>query len=149
MNNPANDIEPTRLPSLAPLQFLHGQWEAISQPGEAVGRFSFEPRLLARVILRTNYADYPATEERPAVRHEDLMVIYLDDAQALRADYFDSEGHVIRYAGHIGANNEVSFTSSPTSTAPSFRLAYRLTEPDVLDGTFEIAEPGQPNVFSP
>lgn len=134
---------------MAPLHFLLGQWEAISRAGEAVGGFSFDLQLLARVIVRTNYADYPATGERPAFRHEDLMVIYLDDAQALRADYFDSEGHVIRYAGQVGAPDQVTFTSSPASAGPGFRLAYRLTDPGVLAGTFEITSPDQAGKFSP
>ncbi len=148
-NPSAAHTEATQPPSLAPLQFLHGRWEAISPPGEAMGGFSFEPQLLGRVLVRTNYADYPATQERPAFRHEDLMVIYLDAAQALRADYFDSEGHVIRYAGQVGAANEVTFTSPPTSTGPGFRLAYRLTDADVLAGVFEITSPDAPNTFSP
>ena len=134
---------------LAALQFLLGDWEAISQPGEATGGFSFTPALLSHVIVRTNYAAYLATSERPAFRHEDLMVIYVDDGQKLRADYYDSEGHVIRYEGRLEAPGEVAFVSAATAVGPGFRLSYRQVAPGLLDGVFEVASPQQPGTYAP
>jgi hypothetical protein len=124
---------------LAALQFLLGEWEAISRPGEATGGFAFTPALLSHVIVRTNYSDQPASDERPAFRHEDLMVIYVDDSEVLRADYYDSEGHVIRYEGQLGPAGEVAFVAAATAAGPGFRLSYRQVEPGFLEGRFEIA----------
>ncbi len=133
---------------LAALQYLLGRWKAISLAGEAEGGFSFELQLLGRVMVRTNYAAYPANRERVAFRHEDLMVIYTDDLPGLRAAYFDSEGHVIHYTGQVTAANTVVFTSLPAADGPGFRLTYSLIEPDVLAGKFETASPQAPDQFS-
>ena len=134
---------------LAPLSFLIGQWEAQSSPGEPTGGFTFAPDLLGQVMLRTNYADYPAAPDHPAFRHEDLMVLYMDGAQTLRADYYDSEGHVIRYTGEISGTGQVAFTSEPTPDGPGFRLAYRSDADGMLTGTFEIALPQQSGKYAP
>ena len=131
------------------LHFLLGTWNAVGEgkPGQANGASTFARALQGRVITRTSYADYPATEKRPASRHEDLMVIYAD-GDALRADYYDSEGHVIRYAVHaVGADRAV-FTSDVVAGQPRYRLTYILQAPGKLDGTFEIAPPGQPEKFA-
>ncbi len=124
------------------LSFLIGEWVALSQPGEPTGGFTFSLQLQGKAILRTNYADYPATAGRPASRHEDLLVIYLEDG-ALRGDYYDSEGHVIRYTGESGPG-VVTFTSPPTANEPGFRLSYRLAPGGLLEGAFEIITPGGP-----
>jgi hypothetical protein len=126
-----------------------GKWEAISGPGEATGSFSFALQLQSQVMIRTNYAEYPATSERPADRHDDLMLIYWEEALGLRADYYDSEGHVIRYAGQVVGLHEVVFTSEPTDSGPGFRLSYQLQNDGTLHGAFEIAARNQPGVFAP
>jgi hypothetical protein len=109
---------------LSSLNFLLGQWQALSKPGEPTGKFRFASQLQSRIIVRTNYADYAATNERPAFRHKDLMIIYCDEAQNLLADYYDSEGHIIHYCGQVNRENEVVFTSIPTTSNPRFRLSY-------------------------
>jgi len=134
---------------LASLNFLLGQWQALSKPGEPSGRFSFVSQLQGKIILRSNQADYPASNERPAFRHEDLMVIYCDEGQNLLADYYDSEGHVIRYSGEIVGEDKVNFTSKPANASPSFRLRYSLEQNGILNGAFELALPDEPNVFRP
>jgi len=134
---------------LSSLNFLLGHWQALSKPGEPTGEFSFVSQLQSKVIVRTNLADYPATSERPAFRHEDLMVIYCDEAQNLLADYYDSEGHVIRYSGQTIGDAKVVFASLPGMPGPGFRLTYRLEEEGTLTGSFEVASPGEPNVFNP
>jgi hypothetical protein len=129
------------------LQFLSGDWQADSDPGEPTGEFAFNYQLQGYVMVRTNHADYPASDERDAFRHEDLMIIYSDEKQSLKADYFDSEGHTIRYIGQINGVNQVVFTSNPEQDAPAFRLSYRLDEQGKLHGTFEMAPPSKPKTF--
>ena len=86
---------------LEPLRFLLGDWQADGggKPGEASGGFTFASGLQERVIVRTNYAEYLAAADKPSSRHDDLMVLYAAESGEIRADYYDSEGHVIRYAG--------------------------------------------------
>lgn len=135
--------------SLDSLNFLLGKWRAVSKPEEPTGGFEFTLQLQSKIIVRTNYADYAATNERPAFRHEDLMVIYLGTGQGLHADYYDSEGHVIRYDGKITAKNRVVLSSLPTASSPGFRLSYYLDQDGRLNGSFEIAQPDQPDSFTP
>src|SRR5690349_5925928 len=83
------------------LQFLLGEWigEGGGGPGEGSGAFAFARELQGKVLVRTNYAEYPASAERPAFRHDDLMIVYTDPPSGRpHAIYFDSEGHVIEYA---------------------------------------------------
>jgi len=135
--------------SLDSLSFLLGKWQAVSKPGEPTGSFEFTLRLQSRIIIRTNYADYPATNGHPAFRHDDLMIIYQVAGEGLRADYYDSEGHVIRYTGQISGNNQVVFFSQPTASSPAFRLGYNIDPDGRLNGSFEVAQPNQPDTFTP
>jgi P2-related tail formation protein len=139
------------LTGLEPLHSLLGDWQAEGggKPGEASGGFTFAASLQGRVIVRTNYAEYPATADKPASRHDDLMVLFATESGALRADYYDSEGHVIRYAGSATATGEVVLVSEVVGGAPRFRLTYKLRADGSLDGRFEIAPPGKPEAFGP
>jgi hypothetical protein len=130
------------------LHFLLGHWTALDAPDGSSGNFTFAPNLLGRVILRTNFADYPATPNRSSSRHEDLMVIYVNEADQLRADYFDSEGHVIRYTSITTAANQITFVSERSATGLNYRLAYQLDDTGILHGTFEVAPPHQPDLFN-
>lgn len=136
----------------SPLRFLLGTWEGEGggEPGEGSGGFTFTMDLQSRVIVRTNYATYPEMAERPAFRHDDLMVIYTDPhAEQLCAIYFDSEGHVISYAVEQSHDSEaVRFTSEAISGSPRYRLTYTPTGPDNLTLTFEVAPPDQPDDFA-
>jgi len=136
---------------LEPLGFLLGKWVSPStgQPGEPTGMAEFSRGLQDRVMLRNNYADYPATAGRPGVRHEDLMVIYALPSGGLRADYYDSEGHAIRYAVQVPEPSHAIFLSEPATGEPRFRLSYRLQPTGVLEGAFEIAPAGEPEAFKP
>jgi hypothetical protein len=135
--------------SLEPL--LLGDWQAEGggMPGEASGGFTFVSSLQGHVVVRTNYAEYPASADKPSSRHEDLMVLYPTDSGEIRADYFDSEGHVVRYVGSTPSDGELTLVSEVSSAAPRFRLSYRLGADGVLDGRFEIAPPGKPESFGP
>ena len=131
---------------LSPLAFLVGDWQAVdTAPGET-GRSVFALQVQDRVMVRTNEAVYPATADRPASRHDDLMVIYREDA-AIKADYFDNEGHVIRYVVQPAGGRRAVFVSDPSAREPRYRLTYSLGANGVLEGAFEIAPPGSPDAF--
>ncbi len=136
---------------LEPLRFLLGDWQADGggKPGEASGGFTFAPSLQDRVIVRTNYAEYPAAGDKPSSRHDDLMVLYATESGEFRADYYDSEGHVIHYAGSTPSVGELTLVSEVVRGAPRFRLSYKLGADGKLDGRFEVAPPGQPDSFAP
>src|SRR5947207_9345546 len=94
---------------------LVGQWKASGNgsPGQGEGKFSFAFDLQNKVLVRKSHTDYPAVQGKPAFAHDDLMVIYLDEiSHKFRADYFDNEGHVIRYTA-------VSFMEGRTITLVS------------------------------
>jgi len=76
------------------------------------------------------------------------MVIYVSPA-GVRADYYDSEGHVIRYSVRSPAPGEAVFLSQPAAGEPTFRLSYKLVSSESLDGSFEIAAPGAQEAFKP
>lgn len=133
---------------LTPLTFLAGDWRATdTAPGEE-GRFAFQMQVQDHVMVRTNLAAYAAAGDRPASRHDDLMVIYGENG-TLKADYFDNEGHVIRYVVHPERNGRVVFISEPVASQPRYRLTYALGADGVLNGSFEIAAPGSPDAFKP
>jgi hypothetical protein len=135
---------------LEPLTFLLGTWGASGggKPGEATGSATFETNLQGRIIIRTSYAAYPASDSTPASRHDDLMVIYTAEATGMRADYYDNEGHVIHYLVRVVAPGEAIFVSEVVPGAPRYRLTYKLRTDGVLAGTFEVAPPGRPDAFA-
>jgi len=128
-----------------PAQFLIGDWvgEGGGGPGQGGGAFSLAPDLQGKVLVRKNYAEYPAADGRPATRHEDLMVIYRDQPTGqLRAIYFDSEEHVIQYAV-TAADKGVVFTSDGPPTAPRYRLTYTPSGANAVKIKFEVSAPGK------
>ena len=135
---------------LEPLTFLLGEWETIAggRAQEGTGSATFACGLQDRVMIRTSYAEYPATATVPASRHDDLMVIYSSEAAGLRADYYDNEGHVIHYSITVPAPGEAFFVSDVVVGAPRFRLTYKLSADGLLNGEFAIAPPGALETFS-
>jgi hypothetical protein len=132
-------------------KFLLGEWfgEGGGKPGEGVGWFSFSPDLQGTVLLRKNHSDFPATKDRPAFSHDDLMVIYREPAGATKAAYFDNEGHVIQYTVTFSSDsNSVGFLSEPAQGAPQFRLVYDKLAAGQVKIRFEIAPPGEPRKFT-
>jgi hypothetical protein len=134
-------------------RFLIGEWvgEGSGEPGQGAGGFTFQPDLQGKVLVRKNWADYPAAGGRPAFKHEDLLVVYKgEEGKRSHAIYFDSEDHVIRYT--VSASEEgkmLTFVSEPSPRAPRFRLTYRSEGEDKIGIKFEIAPPGKPEEFKP
>lgn len=126
-----------------------GTWQGTGngEPGQGGGEFTFAPELQGAVLARHSYAEYPATKEKAAYRHDDLMVIYSEPGgQKTSADYWDNEGHFIRYDVTLSAQQLV-FLSDASQPGPRYRLTYMKTGDDALNLTFEIAPPGQPQNF--
>ncbi|MDM7916599.1 MAG: hypothetical protein ACE15D_16640 [Candidatus Eisenbacteria bacterium] len=135
---------------LQPLAFLLGEWQAEGSgaPGLGTGTATFTTGLQDRVILRNSYAEYPEAEGRAASRHDDLMAIYAAPGGA-RADYYDSEGHVIRYLVQSPAAGQAIFLSEAAPGQPRFRLSYALDDTGELKGGFAISPPDAPDAFKP
>ncbi|MGA3211055.1 MAG: hypothetical protein ABSD20_07080 [Terriglobales bacterium] len=125
-------------------KMVMGDWTGTGSgnPGEGSGSFSFKPDLQGSVLVRRNHTEYPASGGRPATLHEDLMVVYAEHGH-VRAVYFDNEGHVINYTPSFSPDGKtLTLVSDPAPNAPTFRLSYVSTAPDVLKVNFEIAAPG-------
>jgi hypothetical protein len=135
-----------------PFEYLLGDWvgEGGGQPGQGSGGFTFLPDLQNHILVRKNYAAYPATKDRPAFKHEDLMVVYKDSENAPpRAIYFDSEGHVIHYSVTISPDHKtIEFVSEALPSSPRYRLTYLMSGSDALTLKFDVAPPGKPDSFS-
>jgi hypothetical protein len=123
------------------------EWIGEGGPAGATGAFTFAPALQGRVLERRNYASYPAAGGRPASRHDDYMIVYQQGA-ATRADYYDNEGHVIRYVVTVDPGKRYQFLSEPAAGQPRFRLTYTIDKPGALALVFEIAPPGS-DTFKP
>jgi hypothetical protein len=136
---------------LVPLEFLLGAWDGggSGAPGQASGATTFATGLQDRVIVRTNFAVIAATDKAPASRHDDLMIVYVDDKGGIRADYYDNEGHVIRYVVTVPGAGRAVFVSEVAAGAPRFRLAYETAPGGVVKGSFSMAPPGKPDAFAP
>lgn len=127
-----------------PFQGLIGDWvgEGGGGPGQGGGAFSYQFDLQKNVIVRKNYAEYPAQKGRPAFRHDDLLIIYLDDvSKRPRAIYFDTEGHTIRYTITVSGKSLI-FESEPGEPGTHYRLT-QTPAGGRLTGKFESRAPGQ------
>ena len=128
-----------------------GDWvgEGGGGPGQGNGKFSFSIDLQGAVLVRKNHAEYPATKDRAAYAHDDLMVVYLDSAtKQKRAFYTDSERHVIQYAATLSSDGRtVIFLSDPQPGSPRYRLTYTESQPGHLRIAFEIASSDKPQQF--
>ena len=145
----AQDRPPDRWVDWQPLL---GTWEGTGGggSGQGSGSFTFTSELQGAVLVRHNYAQYPPTKDRPAYRHDDLMVIYPDAlSKKTRADYWDSEAHVIHYLVEFAeAGRRLVMTSDPSQPGPRYRLTYSKIGDNDLKLTFEIAPPNAPEKFA-
>ena len=129
------------------LAFMLGDWTAsgTKEQSEAKGGFSLKPDLDGKILVRRNFAEYPAREAgKPPLRHEDLMIVYPSGSDSQYATiYFDNEGHVINYVLTCDEKrSSVRLESTGPEKAPRFRLDYLLKPDSTLEITFSIAQPG-------
>jgi len=142
-SKPANDW--------AGWDFLLGEWvaaESSGVPGSASsGGFTLASDLGGKVLVRKNHAEYPAANGRPAMVHDDLMIVY-HEGGAAKAFYSDSEGHVIRYGVTLSPEaKKIVMLSEKASGAPQYRLTYEGIEAGRVKLSFEIAPPDKPEEF--
>ena len=124
------------------LDFLVGFWSGSGSgnPGTGSGSFSFTRELGDRILTRRAHSEYPATEGRPAVTHDDLLIVYSEGSKAI---YFDNEGHVIHYEVQVTPNpRTATFLSSDPPPSPRFRLTYTQVAGNGLEILFEISPTG-------
>lgn len=129
-----------------PLAWLIGDWigSGGGGPGKGSGSFSFESDVQGKILVRKSFAEYPATADAPAYRHDDLMVVYRE-GRNLKAIYFDNEDHVIRYTVNVSADGSfVEFVSEAAPGTARFRMTYRKSSDTTLAGQLETAQPGKP-----
>lgn len=133
-------------PSCNGFNSLLGDWAGTGRgtPGQGTGGFSFKMDLQGQVMIRRNFAEYPASEGRPASRHDDLMILYNDARGGRHADYWDSEGHVIHYAVAVANDGcTITFESPRSSNDPAYKLTYTLTSANDVSIRFQIAPTGK------
>ena len=144
---------PSSPPGLESLSFLVGEWVGDgggTGPGQGTGTFTYAYDLDGKILVRKNLANYPATRDRPAYTHNDLLITYPGPSNSLKAVYFDNEGHVINYTVSISLDrSRITFLSDIVPSAPRFRLAYTKVSATELKILFEIAPPGKPDEFAP
>ena len=122
---------------------VHWTGEGTGQQGAGTGAFSFTPDLQGKILTRHSFAEYPAAAGKPASRHDDLMIVYHDGGtRDLRAIYFDSEDHIIRYFAKAMPDG-VAFVSEGNPDEVRYRLTYTSTGKDTLRLRFEVAAPGK------
>ena len=129
--------------------WLMGDWigEGSGQPGQGGGTFSFTPDLDENIIVRKSHSEYPASVNKPAVIHDDLMIIYRDlNGNPSNAIYFDNEGHTIEYQVNYNEKSIV-LLSEKIPNVPAFRLTYTLLDSDTLNTKFEMSQDGE-NFFT-
>ncbi len=130
------------------LRYLVGNWvgEGGGGPGQGAGSFSFEPDVQGKVLVRRNHSEYPATKNRQAFAHDDLMIVYRESDEssegALRAIFFDNEQHVIHYNVTM-FGDRIVLTSEAARRTPRYRFTYTRVSADALRIKFEIAPPGK------
>jgi hypothetical protein len=123
--------------ALGPLRGLVGTWQGTDPDRHSTGRFTLEPELGGKVLVRHSRNDSPQGH------HDDLMIMFAAPG-GLRASYFDNEGHVIQYAITPAADH-IELVSDEAAKQPRFRLRYELHGPDELAIDFAMAMPGAPD----
>lgn len=130
--------------------WLAGKWSSSGggTPGQGAGWVSFEFDLDKHILVRKNHVDYPAAKERPAFAHDDLLVTYREQgSERFLADYWDNEGHLIRYTAGVMADGTIQFVSAQQPGQPAFRITYIKASTDEIRIRFEIAPPDKPGEF--
>ena len=133
---------------LAPLKYLAGKWTVTSRrgdPGTATGgeeSWSFEAG--GAVLVRRAWCEFPETAQRPAFRHEDLLVVYADPESKLQGVFWDNEGHVhfYRTVQAAVAGDGVRLVTDAAVPGPRQALEYRFDPPGRTSAVFRLLLPG-------
>ncbi len=76
------------------------------------------------------------------------MVIHPGEKGAMKAVYFDNEGHVIHYTVEAAKEpGTLVFLSGPSPSAPRFHLTYAKRPGDEILIKFELTPPGTSDGF--
>ena len=124
-------------------RWLTGRWagEGSGKPGQSSGSFSLLPDLGGKILLRKGHAIAPPRDGSAGIVHDDLLIISPGDGGAFRGDYYDNEGHVIRYGISI-ADSSIVMLSARTGKGPVFRLTYFRLAGGLVDVRFEMSPDG-------
>jgi hypothetical protein len=132
--------------------YLLGEWigDGKGEPGEGKGSFTLTSDLDKNVLVRINHTEYQPTKDRPALNHEDIMIVYSGNTGAsAKAIYFDNEKHVINYIiSYSDDGNDIILTSEAIEGTPRFRFTYKRIDANKIKTIFEIAPPGNPDAFN-
>ncbi|PWB74491.1 hypothetical protein C3F09_03935 [candidate division GN15 bacterium] len=143
--------KPEPIDRWADFRFLLGTWVADSSadPRQGTGEFSFALDLNNNILVRKNHTVIAAAADKPALTHDDLMVVFHEQQQT-KANYWDNEGHAINYTASLNPGKDtLSFVSDAVTGMPRFRLQYIKLADGGLKITFDFAPPGQPEAFAP
>jgi len=135
--------------ALKKYNLLFGDWISDNKPEEGNGYFSFTPDLDNRVIIRKNHVSFPATANKAAFTHDDILIIYAEQPGKLEnALYTDNEDHVIHYTITVSEDGKsITLNSGLKSNMPLFKLLYNFTDANHVTVTFQIAQPNAPETF--
>lgn len=125
--------------------WLLGEWkgEGNGQPGQGSGIFTFKPDLNDKILVRKSHSEYPATSGKPAIVHDDLLIVYVDNSgNPSKAIYFDNEGHTINYSINY-IDKSIVLLSDKIQNIPIFRLTYTLLDNESIDTKFEMSRDGE------
>ncbi len=93
------------------------------------------------MLLRKDHVSLYDAAGKPTGGFDIMMMIY-PEAGGIHADYADGD-HIIHYtSASVDPGRAVTFFSTPSPTAPTFKLSYVLSKPKVIDIDFSMAPPG-------
>jgi hypothetical protein len=131
--------------SWAKWSWLMGEWkgEGSGEPGKGGGTFVFKNELDGKILVRRSHSEYPASGSKPAIVHDDLMIVYPDlSGKPAKAIYFDNEGHTINYSITY-SDKTIVLLSDKIPNVPIFRLTYIMLDDKTIDTKFEISQDGE------
>ncbi|MDB5228527.1 MAG: hypothetical protein JWN78_2720 [Bacteroidota bacterium] len=127
--------------------FLTGNWTGSGKDakGDVNGTFSFKLDLNKNILVRKSHSVYQSKGTKAS--HDDLLIIFKDNTDNFKANFFDNEGNIINYNISF-TDSSVVFLSEASDKAPQFRLTYTKIAPEKLKINFEFAKAGKPNEFT-
>jgi len=136
----------TLKPPLQPIAFLVGNWDTgegkvAETGGTSKGGSMISVESDGSALLRRDHTELFDKAGKPAGGFHQTMLIYTD-ADKVKADYVDGEGHAIHYvSADVVPGKSVTFNGAP-GQGPLFKLTYEMKAPDQLAVTFGMTPPG-------